>query len=175
LGKLAADCGCLAWNFNNNDSQGWIFGGSIRGEVCAEGTYGVGTAPAVLDGTYALSSDLQGNGTCGTGFSVSLCANGTSLSGLRASARLLFSPNRTTGSSSYTGSVSFSSDYNASGSVGTSYWRIDQASPIAADVWTTVTATLSSQPDGAMNSNFGFVFYPGTWVGTVWVDNVIIN
>ena len=68
-----------------------------------------------------------------------------------------------------------SSDYNASGLVATSYWTIDQASPIAPGVWTTVTATLSSQPSGAINSNFGFVFYPGNWVGTVWVDNITIN
>ncbi len=95
-GKLVANCGCLAWDFNDGSQQGWVLSGSYTGTLCDPANTDIGTgipATGSFDGTQGLLVDFSGT-ACAAVIEIALCSisstNTAALNGLTFSAQVLF-------------------------------------------------------------------------------------
>jgi hypothetical protein len=118
---------------------------------------------------------MTGDGAgCGVGLGATLCAsgsngesNGITLNGLTFSAKVLFVPS--TGGGAYSGNIEIWSYTSADMST-------THTSPVPANVWTTVTTTISDSSSPSYgDTQFGILFFPGLWSGRVYIDNITIN
>jgi hypothetical protein len=156
---------CGSWDFESTTTEGWFAGSDPNLAVLSLGT----SSQAHSTGAQALAVAFQGNGTMNTArVRVKVCPNAVALNGRTVTADMALVTSTAPGSGSPGGGAGFFVFYDASGGqTMNGDFKAEQVSGGFSQIAGTAVSNMTDME---------IVFQvPHAWVGTIFIDNVVIQ